>query len=922
MFDLFSDPLARVALETMIKIKEPLISKINSQGTSNLWKTLSGDEQGGGGSLLFAPVFAGLDNKDVIGSVVFDLDFTNLIGNDVPLDSQGIQIVLENSCDQKRTFHSNGITVDYVGEGDLHDPSFSSMLQQSAFVDYLQIPRDTNPFHPDDNTSSNCAYRVSVYSSSEFEATFKSQNPRLYSGVIIFIFTFTSIIFITYDCYVARRQKKVLKVALQRDEIVSSLFPAAVRQRLFQAGEPTRSNLFSERNTRFRLGQTNSTQPQRSEQIEIVDQSEPIADFLPMVSVVFADISGFTAWSSEREPSQVFQLLETLYRAFDKLATRSGVFKLETAGDCYVAATSIPVYQPDHAVRIIKFAYECLLHMNELVHQMETTLGPGTSSLSIRIGVHSGPVIAGVLRGDKTRFQLFGDTMNTAARMKSTGDINSIQISNTTADLLIEANKSHWVIMREEQVSDKGLVKTFWADPVLSEQVIEDYQSLATSASSSAFTRESSRPWGDTRLSDRLSSKTMSPDDKLKRIVGWNTDLLLRFLKSVVAARSIPGKRRSNFRRRDSCAKKAPRYVTPFEDVNEILPMQEFLDKSVKDRGDPDSVVISDSVRSQLRDYITKIASMYNDNPFHNFEHACHVAMSASKIVMRIIRPNIECNQESLANRNGRIAFKRKIHEGTFGISSDFLMQFAVVFSAVIHDVDHAGVSNAQLVKEGREIALRYKSKCVAEQNSVDIAWNLLMQDKYKQLRQCICSSDEELVRFRQLLVNAVIATDIADKELQQWRKKRWNKAFRCGSEANETANEISHDIDRKATIVFEYIIQASDVSHTMQHWRVYKRWNERLFEEHYLAYQCGRGEHDPSIGWYNGELWFFDNYIIPLAKKLETCGVFGVSSDEYLSYALVNRREWELKGEEMVRRMVEKYKSKKPLDTINEVEV
>jgi hypothetical protein len=114
--------------------------------------------------------------------------------------------------------------------------------------------------------------------------------------------------------------------------------------------------------------------------------------------------------------------------------------------------------------------------------------------------------------------------------------------------------------------------------------------------------------------------------------------------------------------------------------------------------------------------------------------------------------------------------------------------------------------------------------------------------------------------------------------------------------------------MDRKATIVFEYIIQASDVAHTMQHWKVYTLWNEKLFEERYKAYLCGREEQDPSIGWYKGEIWFFDNYIIPLAKKLETCGVFGVSSDEYLSYALENRHEWEFKGEEMVRTMVEKY--------------
>ena len=68
-----------------------------------------------------------------------------------------------------------------------------------------------------------------------------------------------------------------------------------------------------------------------------------------------------------------------------------------------------------------------------------------------------------------------------------------------------------------------------------------------------------------------------------------------------------------------------------------------------------------------------------------------------------------------------------------------------------------------------------------------------------------------------------------------------------------------------------------------------------------YKAYQSGRIKQDPSVGWYEGELGFFDHYIIPLAKKLKDCGVFGVSSDEYLDYAKANRSEWETRGKEML---------------------
>ena len=88
-------------------------------------------------------------------------------------------------------------------------------------------------------------------------------------------------------------------------------------------------------------------------------------------------------------------------------------------------------------------------------------------------------------------------------------------------------------------------------------------------------------------------------------------------------------------------------------------------------------------------------------------------------------------------------------------------------------------------------------------------------------------------------------------------------------------------------------IIQASDVSHTMQHWHIYRKWNKRLFTEMYVAFRQGRMAKDPSTFWYKGEIGFFDNYIIPLAKKLKECNVFGVSSDECLNYAIQNRNEW-----------------------------
>ena len=116
--------------------------------------------------------------------------------------------------------------------------------------------------------------------------------------------------------------------------------------------------------------------------------------------------------------------------------------------------------------------------------------------------------------------------------------------------------------------------------------------------------------------------------------------------------------------------------------------------------------------------------------------------------------------------------------------------------------------------------------------------------------------------------------------------------------------------------ITIEYLMQASDVAHTMQHWQIYTLWNEKFFQECYKAFQEGRSDLDPTEGWYDGELAFFDLYVIPLAKRLRECGIFGVCSDEYLNYAVSNREEWSRRGKEMVSLYVDGGFGKRGSDT------
>jgi 3'5'-cyclic nucleotide phosphodiesterase/Adenylate and Guanylate cyclase catalytic domain len=569
-----------------------------------------------------------------------------------------------------------------------------------------------------------------------------------------------------------------------------------------------------------------------------------------------------------------------------------------------------------------RFAHRCLQRMAALTKQLETSLGPSTGDLKGRCGLHSGPVTAGVLRGEKARFQLFGDTMNTASRIESTGIPGRIHISKETAALLEDAGKAEWVVSRNEKVTlkGKGQVQTFFASPTSRTSIMISSDSSPSESDDPGLQMSIGRLWEDDRnrfKTDVTERRNEDEKERIQRLVHWNTDILHTHLVNLASHRSkhvVRGKRSQNGRISSASTRElesdhgsrnaaASQNKPLIQEITEFIDMPQFTPECHTDANFPQDLV-PPSVRQEIEAFVRRIAHLYRDVPFHNFEHASHVTMSAGKLMKRIMNPDeVDISQESAQ-------VERNVHYKTYGISSDPLMQFAVVFSALIHDVDHTGFTNKELIDSKAAVAAAYGERSVAEQNSVDVAWRVLMEDAFVGLRNCIFPNLEEKQRFRQLVVNAVMATDIADKELQRLRKNRWDATF-----SSETSPMLDDKglVDRKATIVFEYIIQASDVIHCMQHWLTYQKFNARLFEERYIAWMKGAspGTDDPSVGWYDGEIWFFDNYIIPLAQKLHECGVFGVSYYESLGYAQQNRVEWERKGHDIVLDMVTKCRLK-----------
>ena len=228
---------------------------------------------------------------------------------------------------------------------------------------------------------------------------------------------------------------------------------------------------------------------------------------------------------------------------------------------------------------------------------------------------------------------------------------------------------------------------------------------------------------------------------------------------------------------------------TLLDEIDEVITLPDFDAKSVLESTNTSTVKLSNHVKFQLRLYVEATASMYQKNSFHNFEHACHVTMSVSKILKRIVTPDLDVNQ-----LKGERSLASHVHDYTYGINSDPLTLLAIIFSAMIHDIDHRGVSNIQLMKEEPGMAHMYSNKSVAEQNSLDLAWNLLMEDAFDELRACMFHNRQEMMRFRQVLINVVLATDIFDKELNELRKARWQRSFYDNECCKDQVNALKSD--------------------------------------------------------------------------------------------------------------------------------
>lgn len=292
------------------------------------------------------------------------------------------------------------------------------------------------------------------------------------------------------------------------------------------------------------------------------------------------------------------------------IAKRRRVFKVEVVGDCYVAVCGLPDPRVDHAIVMCKFAMECVREMNRLTQELELELGPDTTELCLRVGLHSGPVVAGVLRGEKSRFQLFGDTMNTASRMETTGVPNMVHISQETADLLIEANKRHWLQARQEKIEAKGKgeLTTFF---------LKMYSGTDQPRSVSGYSSSDENSSVATSLHAFRDDGEVS--EKRNRIAEWTVEVLAGLLKEIEIRRQAAQRKsdsKVHLRRLEHSATFHENGETVISEVKEIIELPKFDVAAAKRESsiDVSEVTLSEDVLQELRDFVRTIASMYHEN--------------------------------------------------------------------------------------------------------------------------------------------------------------------------------------------------------------------------------------------------------------------------------------------------------------------
>ena len=192
---------------------------------------------------------------------------------------------------------------------------------------------------------------------------------------------------------------------------------------------------------------------------ELRENGKVAAKYYPEVSVLFTDFIGFTEIAGDMRPDEVVESLNHCFSAFDEIMERHGIEKIKTIGDAYMAACGVPIADQDHAEKMVKAALAINAFMVDYAAKQKEK---GLPLFDVRIGVHIGPLVAGVVGTNKFQYDIWGDTVNIASRVENTGEKGKVNISDATYQLLKDQTDLKFESRGKIQVKGKGEMEMYF----------------------------------------------------------------------------------------------------------------------------------------------------------------------------------------------------------------------------------------------------------------------------------------------------------------------------------------------------------------------------------------------------------------------------------------------------------------------------
>mmetsp|Transcript_3823 Transcript_3823/g.8537 ORF Transcript_3823/g.8537 Transcript_3823/m.8537 type:complete len:1220 (+) Transcript_3823:92-3751(+) len=594
-----------------------------------------------------------------------------------------------------------------------------------------------------------------------------------------------------------------------------------------------------------------------------------------LVTIFFSDIVGFTSMAGSMRPIQVMKMLNDLYTELDKLVLKHQVYKVETIGDAYMVVGGAPdrVPAPLAAERVALFALDVVA----FVKKFRTNDG---DQIFIRAGIASGPTVGGVVGQAMPRYCFFGDTVNFASRMESTSKKMNIQVAEVTYRLLQDTPTMEFNLTKRMEgdiagvmIKGKGHQITYWLGSASQREVCPKKRW--------SFDRKRTHSM-DIEAPASASQELANVDED---DVSEQPEHINMYSQSEIydAMTNQDWEKLGH-------ASASSGLVAASDDRDIIIVrasalLEHHLLRVLKERNA--DATISISIKVQINKFVADVAATYNDVHFHNLSHAIHVTTSMNKLLSATVK-------EDPSN------------------------SFALVFSALLHDAGHTGMSNKFLIDSRHALSKKYgKDVPIAEKQSIDIALEILFRPEYETMRKSIIPGDLDKVHFAKDLFQSILVTDIASPDCVKLGLKRYEVSqdehgeydsglcpLACyiedvfeGVDLDEGVKEeypeefiITHT-GLQGCVRNEHLMLLSDISHLLQSWENFVKWNFRLYKEINVCFKQGLGN-DPRGGWCQGQIGFLDHYILPLAKRSHI--YFNKEfADALVKNGLNNRRLW-----------------------------